>query len=443
MKDPIAWFEDLTVHVDDEELLEQAAALEPTVLHGASRVGIALWISLVSAIAGAFAGVTVGDAVRSSWPIFIAYLVVGAALLRAVNPLSKRLLGPTVAWQAVQAFFWSVLLAMVAIAAAWIDTIWLGTTASIAGGLFIGLMYGSLSPGFIGREDAWMLASLPLGAMATWSATALQRAFDASTNPPWSEAYVGTMAASVFMVPMAALLALLASRSAGLAKMATLYLHNQNFVPKAIEYLDEAIALSPRSADLHNLRGIAYSKLGDAERADADFRKVSELSPRAAEAHMNRGVDFIRQGDYLRAIDALKQATTMNPKLATAFSNMGTAYQKKGDLDAAIDSYTRAVALRPKYPIAFSNRAYSHYLKGEHDLAIADATHALKLDDGLAMAHLNLGHALAGKGETALAVRSYRRTLALSPDREVEEEALEALEKLGARAEGDDEDDDR
>jgi len=94
-----------------------------------------------------------------------------------------------------------------------------------------------------------------------------------------------------------------------LAKLATLYLHNDNFTSKAIEYLDEAMALSPRSADLHNLRGIAYSKAGDGDRADADFRKVTELSPRAAEAHMNRGVDFLRQGEApsgaaLEALDA-------------------------------------------------------------------------------------------------------------------------------------------
>ena len=441
MKDPTAWFEDLSVHIDDEDLLEQAAALEPTVLHGGSRVGTAVWISLVSAIAGAFGGITFSDEVRSSWTSFIAYLVVSAALLRVLNPLSVRLLGPTIAWQAVLSFFWSFLLAMVALAGARIDTAWLGTAVSIGGGLFVGLMYGSLSPGFIKREDAWLLTALPLGALATWSATALQRAFDANANPPWSEAYVGAMAASVFMVPMAVLLAMLSSRAAGLAKMATLYLHNANFTAKAIEYLDQAIALSPRSADLHNLRGIAYSKFGDAERADADFRKVSELSPRAAEAHMNRGVDFIRQGDFVRAIDALKHATTINPKLAMAFSNMGTAYQKKGDLDAAIDSYSRAIQLRPKYPIAFANRAYSHYLKGEHDQAIADATHALELDDRLPIAHLNLGHALAGKGDTALAARSYRRALGLSPDREIEEETLQALEKLGVPADDNDEGD--
>lgn len=49
------------------------------------------------------------------------------------------------------------------------------------------------------------------------------------------------------------------------------------------------------------------------------------------------------------------------------------------------------------------------------------------------MAHTNLGHALAAKGDVAAAARSYRQTLALSPERSVEDETLEALEKLGVR----------
>src|SRR5688572_27077206 len=99
-------FDDLSVHIEDEELLEQAAALEPTLLHGGSRVGGAVWISLVSAIAGAFAGATFSDEVRSSWTIFVAYLVVGAVILRVLNPLGKRLVGEAIAWQAALAFFW-------------------------------------------------------------------------------------------------------------------------------------------------------------------------------------------------------------------------------------------------------------------------------------------------------------------------------------------------
>ena len=441
-KDPAEWFDDLSVHIDDEELIEQAEALAPTLLHRGSRVGATVWIIVVSAIGGAFGGFTFSDQVQSSWPIFLSYLVVGAVLLRVLKPLSARLLGPTVASQAVWALGWSCLLAMVAVLGAQIATTWLSYSVSIAGGLFLGLMYLSLVPGPTKSDDAWILAALPVGALATWSATNLLRALHASANPAWSEAFVGNMAAMVFMVPMAVLMAMVSSRSNGLAKMATLYLHNENFTAKAIEYLDEAIALSPRSADLYNLRGIAHSKAGDGERADADFRKVKELSPRAAEAHMNRGVDFLRQEDFDRSIEALKYATSVNPKLATAFSNLGTAYQKKGDLDAAVDSYSRAIALRARYPIAFANRAYSYFLKGEHDLAIADATRAIMLDPGLPMAHTNLGHALVGKGEAVKAARSFRRALALEPDHAVAEETLQALEKLGVGVDDEDDEDD-
>ena len=434
--DPLDWFNDLSVHVDDREVLAAAEALGPTLLQRGSRVGGAVWIVLVSIVAGAFGGFTFSDEVRSSWMVFAAYLLAGALLLRALNPLSKRLVGPAGGWQAIFSFFWSFLLAMVVVLGSRIDTTWLHYTVVVGGGLFIGLMYSSVSPtsAFIAKEDAWLIAALPLGALSTWSASGVQRAFDASSNPPWSEAFTGTMAASVFMVPISMVMAMISTRSNGLAKMATLYLHNENFTEKAIEYLDEAIALSPRSADLYNLRGIAHSKAGHGDRADADFRKVTELMPRAAEAHVNRGVDLLRQGNVDRAIEAFTYATRVKPKLATAFSNLGSAYQKRGDLDAAIESYGRAIALRPKYAIAFSNRSFSYHLKGENDRAIADAIHAVRLDPRLPMAHANLGHALAARGDAVMAARSFRRALATGADRDVAEEVLKALEKLGVRA---------
>src|SRR5690349_488250 len=282
-QDPAEWFNDLSVHVDDRELLAEAQVLESTLLRGGSRVGDAAWIIVVSIVAGAFGGFTFSEEIRSSWVIFVGYLGVGALLLRVLKPLSERLVGPSVAWNAFFAFFWSFLLATVAVLGSRIDTVWLYYTGVVGGGLFIGLMYSSVSPtsAFIAKEDAWLMAALPLGAISTWSASGVQRAFDASSNPPWSEAFTGTMAASVFIVPISIVMAMISTRSNGLAKMATLYLHNENFTEKALEYLDEAIALSPRSADLFNLRGIAHSKLGNAALADADFRKVTELMPRA------------------------------------------------------------------------------------------------------------------------------------------------------------------
>ena len=92
-QDPTRWFNDPNVYIQDRELIEEAKALESTVLHG-SRVSGALWTSLVSIIGGAFGGFTFSDTVRSSWLIFGAYIVGGALLLRVLSPLGKRVVGP-------------------------------------------------------------------------------------------------------------------------------------------------------------------------------------------------------------------------------------------------------------------------------------------------------------------------------------------------------------
>ena len=65
-RDPAEWFNDLSVYVDDRELLAEAEALEPTLLQPGSRVGRAAWIILVSIVAGAFGGFTFSDEVRSA-----------------------------------------------------------------------------------------------------------------------------------------------------------------------------------------------------------------------------------------------------------------------------------------------------------------------------------------------------------------------------------------
>jgi len=167
-QDPAEWFNDLSVHVDDRELLAEAKALEPILLRGGSRVGDAAWIILVSIVAGAFGGFTFSEEIRSSWVIFVGYLIAGTLLLRVLSPLSERLVGPSVAWNALFSFFWSFLLAMVVVLGSRIDTMWLYYTVVVGGGLFIGLMYSSVSPtsAFIAKEDAWLMAALRLAPSA-------------------------------------------------------------------------------------------------------------------------------------------------------------------------------------------------------------------------------------------------------------------------------------
>ena len=437
IKDPTDWFEDLNVHVDDEEIVSTAAALEPTLVYSGSKVTAGAWMALMGIIGGVFGAATLSPALRAGWPLFIAYLVAALILIRGVHPLTVRLFGTAVAWLAVLAVFWGFAQGAAAVLGARVASPLLGYGLGAGGGAFVGLLYGSLNPGVVRREDIWLMVALPLAPLSSALATYLLRNTPGSVDSIVMSAAAGALAGGLFLVVMGALLARLWDEAHGLGRMGLLFLHNDNYAAKAVAYLDRAIAIAPKDAELYNLRGIARSKLNDLSRAEADWRKVTELSPADPEPLMNRGVHFLRQGSLEQAIAALQGVVAIAPDQATAHSNLGSALERRGDLDRAIEHYDRAIAIRPRYPNAYSNRGYAHFRKGSYQRALEDCDRAIDLEPRLAMAHVNRGHALAALGQRDAAAASFRSALELEPDPAVKDEALRAYERLQGTASGD------
>jgi Flp pilus assembly protein TadD len=438
IKDPTEWMDDLTVYMDDESVTEAAASMEPTILHGGSRASAGACVALTGIVAGAFGGATLSPDIRSSAYVFGGYLIAGLVLVRSLHPLTVRLMGRAVAWHAGLAFVFALVLGTFPVMAARIGSPTLAYLVSFGLAAMTGLVYGSFRLDVIRREDLWMLAALPLAPVSTLLATYYLRSMPLTAGSVSSTAMAGAIAGGLFMIPMGSLLAHLWDEAHGLGQMGLLFLHNDNFAPKAVAYLDRAIALAPRNAQLYNLRGIAWSKMDEPERASADWRKAAELAPNDLEPHLNRGMDFLRQGALDQAIESLQTALAVDPDEPKAHSNLGVAYERRGDLDRAIDHYDRAIAKLPDYANAHSNRGYAYFLKGHHHRALEDCDRAIALEPGLCMAHVNRGHVLAALGRTQDAEVSYRTTLDLGPEPSIEEEALRGLEVLGAEGSGGD-----
>lgn len=430
IKDPTAWMDDLTVFVEDEEVAETAALWEPDLIYRGSKIGAALWLSLVGIAAGGLAAIALSSAVRTSIWIFAAYLLCGVVLLRGLRPATERLVGRPIVWFARTTFFWAVLVACIAILTARFDSAWLAYGLSTAGGFFIGMMHGSLNPNCIKREDAWMGAALCLGVLSTTVGTVLQRMQPDEPVSMLGAAAIGAVAAGLFSALMSVLLLRLWDEAHGCRRMATLFLHNDNFAAKAVSYLDHALALCPDDPELYNLRGVAWSKMGDGARAAEDWRKAADLAPFDAGPYMNIGVDHLRQGALDQAIEAFGTALERDPEDATVHSNLGTAFQRRGDLGKAVASYDKAIALRPDYANAYSNRAYARHLMGDHDGAIEDCNTALELNGQLPSALVNRAHALAALKEHRSAAECYRLALDMGASPELREEILQGLETL-------------
>jgi Flp pilus assembly protein TadD len=354
-------------------------------------------------------------------------------VLKGLRPLTRRLVGGAFVFPASMTFFWAALTAGIAVLTAWFESPWLAYGLSAFGGFFVGMMVGSLNPNHVRNEDAWMMASLPLGIVGTVSATWLARHLDPGSVVAAS--LTGAVAGGLFLAPMSALLARLWDEAHALLGMAKLFLHNDNFASKAVAYLDNAIRLDPENAEFYNLRGIAWSKMDEPEKARADWQRVAELEPQDPNPHLNCGVDHLRRNELNEAVRAFETALALDPENATAHTNLGAALEKLGDLDRAIEEHGRAIAIRPDYALAFSNRAHALLLRGECEEAVADCEHAFELDSRLAIALVNRGHALQRLRDLAGAGASYRAALEMEPSPEVEAEALSGLQTLdGSRA---------
>jgi tetratricopeptide (TPR) repeat protein len=93
-----------------------------------------------------------------------------------------------------------------------------------------------------------------------------------------------------------------------------------------------------------------------------------------------RGKAYTKKGQYDRAIQDYDLAIKLDATYGGAFGDRGFAYANKGQYDRAIQDYDQAIKLAPDYAEAFYNRGNAYSAKGQYDRAIRDYDQAIKLD---------------------------------------------------------------
>ena len=147
------------------------------------------------------------------------------------------------------------------------------------------------------------------------------------------------------------------------------------------------------------IAGSVYDKMGDHDRAIADYDEAIRLKPDLANAFNNRGATYEAKGDHDRAIADYAQAVHLKPDYAIAFKNRGLAYNAKGDRDLAIADFNEAIRLKPDYAVAYNDRGLVYEAKGDHDHAMADYNEAIRLRPEYADAFHNRGVAYDHTGD--------------------------------------------
>jgi Flp pilus assembly protein TadD len=425
IQDPTAWKDDLAFYMSEEDVEGQVSAIEP-LLETGSKKATAAWVAVTGTLGGAFGAVTVNPAIRR--PIaFALYVVIAALLLRGFYPLTVHLLGRGTGWLAMFAFFWTSLLGLGVALVAGIDTRWLAYGLSLGVGAFIGMMYGAFPPDVARKDDPWMMAFLfaPIGAFA--GTFALRHV---GTGTIAGSAASGALAAALLMVPMAILLVRLWDEAQSLADVGQIYLHNDTFAPKAAAYLDRAIALAPRNARYHTLRGIALARMDGPETPLSDWDLASRLAPQDPEPHLQRGVYELRRGALAAALEAFQLALAKNPGHARAHAGLGAVWEQQQDPQRAFEHYDRAIALGPDDAKVRCDRSFANLRRGDPAAALEDAYHAARLQRHLGLAHAALGHALLALGRSGEAVEAFHEAIERGVEPAIHQDVLRALESL-------------
>ena len=81
--------------------------------------------------------------------------------------------------------------------------------------------------------------------------------------------------------------------------------------PAAVAYLTKVVGESPKDADVQNLLGYSYRKLGDLDNAVVHYSAALEIDPKHKNAHEYIGEAYLELGDlesaeiHLKALDKI------------------------------------------------------------------------------------------------------------------------------------------
>ncbi|HEX4584885.1 MAG TPA: tetratricopeptide repeat protein [Burkholderiaceae bacterium] len=166
---------------------------------------------------------------------------------------------------------------------------------------------------------------------------------------------------------------------------------------EAVQYLEEALRLSPGSTRLRQPLAMAYMGLGDRAKAEENLRQYS--------------VDGMEPG----VVDPLADALEAKVAASRTLVRRGKRFGKAGRFDLAEAAFRAAVEADPTSADALANLGISLANLGRIDEAQRRLSESLAIDDTSAVAHFSLGVILDRQGLDRPAMDQYRAALDRDP----------------------------
>jgi tetratricopeptide (TPR) repeat protein len=200
-------------------------------------------------------------------------------------------------------------------------------------------------------------------------------------------------------------------------------------LPRAIDYLERALAVEPRALGLHYSLAAAYRGLGQLDRANTHLERRGSGQPVSRDPLMEayeavlqspftyetRGLRALESGQLKEGADLFRKGLELVPDDPWLLHRLGTALLMAGDSAGAVQQFKQALRRAPEFPRAHFGLGMVLNLSGRHAEAIEHFAAAVKYQPDYLEARLGLAEALRVTGRLQESLPHFKRILELDP----------------------------
>ena len=422
------WLEDFSFILQPKAVLRLRREPEYEYFSG-SKYRALPWLAVVAAAFGALGGLLASGTVWSHWWLPAAWLPVTALVFAAMLWLSRAMVAKPMLFLAGWCMFFALAIGVFAMWGAQTEsTFW---CYAIAGGLsfiLLGITGGDLQPPNSKTMEDWFMTSALAAPVSCCLAAWTYRNVLTEPETLQAAALTGVLAAVPFLTVAAGLHLLAWRPERGLAKLAALYLHHDQFADEAARLL-KAPGLEPSAAQLSR-SGLAHALAGDRAAAEAQWSKARELEPGSREPDLAAGWAALRQGDPAAAAQAFEAAAKGKRSDPRALAGLGVAQLRAGNSAAALATL-KAIPMEAHGALSMTYLAEGHLRSGDAQAAIAVASDAIEeLDSIHGRTWLVRAQAYRSLGDIDAAAQDYNTAIWAADEAGIEKMARQGLRDI-------------
>jgi tetratricopeptide (TPR) repeat protein len=122
---------------------------------------------------------------------------------------------------------------------------------------------------------------------------------------------------------------------------------------RAISLLEDYLHEHPADAEVYNLLGVAYGRMGDDDRSLAMFQQLARMAPDQPQVYNNLGAAYLKKGKAAEAGSAFRHALRLSPNDVNALYNLGALLNAGRKYKESRPLLEKALRLERSPPVAY------------------------------------------------------------------------------------------